>query len=94
MKSTVFGAAQTFNRLRANLNVGSVHAGARRPFRFLLCGDPSLLGSFRYVMLSGLKGPFVVGTTVPLVLQFDGGEPAFTVQMEVKPLDRERPKPH
>ena len=40
MKSSVFGAAQTFNRLRSTLNTGAVHAGARQPFKFLLCGDP------------------------------------------------------
>ena len=51
--SSVFGAAATYQKLRATLNLGAVQAGARRPFRFLLCGDPGLLASFRYIMLSG-----------------------------------------
>jgi uncharacterized protein (DUF697 family) len=49
-------AAAVFERLRATLNVGAVHAGARRPFKFFLCGDPSLLGSLRGVLLSGQDG--------------------------------------
>jgi uncharacterized protein (DUF697 family) len=53
MKSSVFGAAQTFNRLRSKLNTGAVHAGARQPFKFLLCGDPALVAAFRYVLLAG-----------------------------------------
>jgi uncharacterized protein (DUF697 family) len=53
MKSSVFGAAQTFNRLRSTLNTGAVHAGARQPFKFLLCGDPALLAAFRAVLLAG-----------------------------------------
>ncbi len=45
-------AAGLYERLRASLNVGAVHAGARRPFKFFLCGDPALLGSLRAVLLS------------------------------------------
>jgi uncharacterized protein (DUF697 family) len=53
MKSSVFGAAQTFNRLRSTLNTGAVHAGARQPFKFLLCGDPGMVAAFRAVLLTG-----------------------------------------
>jgi uncharacterized protein (DUF697 family) len=61
MESSVFGAAQTFNRLRSTLNTGAVHAGARQPFKFLLCGDPAQVAAFRSVLLSG------TGTdTIPL----------------------------
>jgi uncharacterized protein (DUF697 family) len=61
MKSGVFGAAQTFNRLRSTLNTGAVHAGARQPFKFLLCGDPALVAAFRSLLLSGTGAD-----TVPL----------------------------
>ena len=33
-------AAAVFERLRGSLNTGAVHAGARRPFKFFVCGDP------------------------------------------------------
>ena len=61
MKSGVFSAAQTFNRLRSTLNTSAVHAGARQPFKFLLCGDPALVAAFRSLLLTG------TGTdTIPL----------------------------
>jgi periplasmic copper chaperone A len=41
----------------------------------------------KHLMISDLKGPLVVGTRVPVMFQFDGGEGEFTVQLEVKPLD-------
>jgi uncharacterized protein (DUF697 family) len=49
-------AAAVFERLRGSLNAGAVHAGARRPFKFFLCGDPALLGAFRAQLLAGHEG--------------------------------------
>lgn len=49
-------AAAVFERLRSTLNVERVHAGARRPFKFFLCGDPALLTALRTVLLSGHEG--------------------------------------
>lgn len=70
MQSSRFGAAQTFQQLRASLNVGAVQAGARRPFRFLLCGDPGLLSAFRHVVLAGQNGdeiPFDAAATLETI---------------------------
>ena len=49
-------AAAMFERLRGSLNAGAVHAGARRPFKFFVCGDPALLGALRAVLLAGHDG--------------------------------------
>jgi len=49
-------AAAIFERLRGSLNIGAVHAGARRPFKFFLCGDPALMSELRRLMLSGHPG--------------------------------------
>ena len=49
-------AAAVFERLRSSLNVGAVHAGARRPFKFFLCGDPALTSALRAVLLAGQPG--------------------------------------
>lgn len=49
-------AAAVFERLRGSLNPGAVHAGARRPFKFFLYGDPALLSALRTVLLSGHDG--------------------------------------
>lgn len=40
----------------------------------------------RHVMLDALKAPLVAGGKVPLTLRFDGGEPEFTILLEVRPL--------
>jgi uncharacterized protein (DUF697 family) len=52
-------AAAVFNRLRSTLNPSAVHAGARRPFRFFVCGDPALLGDLRGVLLGGHDGVWI-----------------------------------
>jgi uncharacterized protein (DUF697 family) len=49
-------AAAAFERLRGSLNAGAIHAGARRPFKFFVCGDPALLGELRALLLSGQDG--------------------------------------
>ncbi|MGD0475222.1 MAG: hypothetical protein ABSB70_18695 [Candidatus Velthaea sp.] len=53
MRASVMGAAEIFQRLRSTINVGAVHAGARKPFRFLLCGDPALMSELRRLLLDG-----------------------------------------
>ena len=53
MRASVLGAAEVFSRLRGSLNVGAVHAGARKPFRFFLCGDPALIADLRALLLDG-----------------------------------------
>jgi uncharacterized protein (DUF697 family) len=50
---SIAGAADVFARLRSSINVGAVHAGARRPFRFFLCGDPALVAGVRALLLDG-----------------------------------------
>jgi uncharacterized protein (DUF697 family) len=78
MKSSVFGAAQTFNRLRSTLNTGAVHAGARQPFKFLLCGDPALVAAFRNLLLSGTGAD-----TIPL----EAAAALETVALSAAPVD-------
>ena len=39
-----------------------------------------------HLMLNKLKAPLVAGQKVPLTLKFDGGEPEFTILLEVRPL--------
>jgi periplasmic copper chaperone A len=55
--------------------------------------------SGKHVMFTGLQKAFVAGQTIPLQLRFDGGQPEFTVQLEVRPLvpaapDRSQPAGH
>ncbi len=53
MRASVIGAAEVFQRLRGSINVGAVQAGARKPFRFFLCGDPALIAGLRALLLDG-----------------------------------------
>src|SRR5687767_5399522 len=39
-----------------------------------------------HVMFNALKAPLIAGQKVPLTIKFDGGEPEFTVLVEVRPL--------
>jgi periplasmic copper chaperone A len=58
--------------------VGFLKLGAGETLRF----DPNGF----HVMFASLRKPLKAGDKVPLVLQFDGGEKAFTVMLEVRPL--------
>src|SRR5690242_3242529 len=39
--------------VRKGIDVKMVHANTRKPFRFYLCGDPSLVAEMRAFLLSG-----------------------------------------
>ncbi len=51
--STAIGARDLFRLVRNGIDVKAVHANVRKPFRFLLCGDPALIAEFRALLLSG-----------------------------------------
>jgi uncharacterized protein (DUF697 family) len=51
--ATAMGARDLFRMVRHGLDVRSIHAHVRRPFRFLLCGDPALVAELRALLLSG-----------------------------------------
>jgi uncharacterized protein (DUF697 family) len=46
-------ARNLFTLVRKGIDVGAVHSHVRKPFRFLLCGDGSLIAQLRAVLLSG-----------------------------------------
>jgi uncharacterized protein (DUF697 family) len=56
MFASVSGAADVFSRLHGSLNVGAVHASARKPFRFFVCGDPALVAELRSLLIAGQDG--------------------------------------
>ena len=51
--SSAIGARDLFRMVRSGIDVKSVHAHIRKPFRYLLCGDPGLIAEFRALLLSG-----------------------------------------
>jgi uncharacterized protein (DUF697 family) len=44
-------ASDLLTLVRKRVNVNAVHTEARKPFRFLLCGDPGLVAEFRALLL-------------------------------------------
>jgi hypothetical protein len=44
-------ASDLLTLVRKRVNVNAVHSEARKPFRFLLCGDPGLVAEFRALLL-------------------------------------------
>jgi len=46
-------AAELFKLVRKGVDTRAVHAHVRKPFRFLLCGDPALVADLRAFLLSG-----------------------------------------
>lgn len=50
-------ARALFSLVRKGIDVRNVHAHVRKPFRFVLAGDPALVASLRALLLSGYDGP-------------------------------------
>ncbi len=50
-KAATMGAADLLTLVRKGVNISKVHVEARKPFRFLLCGDPGLVAQLRALLL-------------------------------------------
>lgn len=53
MSSAAIGARDLFALVRKGIDAEAVGAQVRKPFRFLLCGDPALVAELRALLLSG-----------------------------------------
>ena len=51
--ASALGAKDLYRLVRNGIDVKAVHAHTRKPFRFLLCGDPALIAQMRAMLLSG-----------------------------------------
>jgi uncharacterized protein (DUF697 family) len=51
--ASALGARDLYRLVRKGIDVKAVHAHVRKPFRFLLCGDPALIAEMRALLLSG-----------------------------------------
>ena len=81
--SVSLGARDFFKLVRRGIDVRSVHVHVRKPFRFLLCGDPAAIAEMRALLLSGhdesvpLDAAACLETVVP-------GSPFITEPSEVR----------
>ncbi|HEY5427101.1 MAG TPA: hypothetical protein VIJ77_11160 [Candidatus Tumulicola sp.] len=51
--ASALGARDLLKLVRRGIDVRSVQVHVRKPFRFLLCGDPALIAEMRALLLSG-----------------------------------------
>lgn len=51
--AAAMGANDIFRLVRKGINVNAVRANTKKPFRFLLCGDPVYVAALRALLLSG-----------------------------------------
>ncbi|HTX02828.1 MAG TPA: hypothetical protein VMD07_04040, partial [Candidatus Acidoferrales bacterium] len=75
MKSTVLGGADFLRRIRGGIDVMSIRAEAKRPFRIFLCGDLALVGELRALLLSGHDGTTPADAAATLETVFSGEPP-------------------
>ncbi|MBC5815269.1 MAG: hypothetical protein GIW97_01900 [Candidatus Eremiobacteraeota bacterium] len=56
MAATMGAAGDLFRLVRKGIDVRAVQAHTRKPFRFLLCGDPAYVADLRSLLLAGHEG--------------------------------------
>jgi uncharacterized protein (DUF697 family) len=56
LSAAPIGARDLFQLVRKGIDTAAISAQVRKPFRFLLCGDPQLVAEFRGMLLSGHPG--------------------------------------
>ena len=77
-------ATDLFKIVRRGLDTRSVHAHARKPFRFLLCGDPALIAELRALLLSGHADESVPLDAAACLETVYPGTPLITEPTEVR----------
>lgn len=66
MSAAAIAAKDLFALVRKGVDTDAVGAAARKPFRFLLCGDPGLVAEMRTLLLSGHPGVIPPGAAATL----------------------------
>jgi len=59
LKAATIGASDLLTLVRKNVGTHTLHADARKPFRFLLCGDPGLVAELRALLLLAGTDAFI-----------------------------------
>jgi len=82
--AAVIGASDFFKIVRHGLDVRSVQAHVRKPFRFLLCGELASIAEMRALLLSGHTDERVPFDAAACLETISAGTPAVTEPSEVK----------
>jgi uncharacterized protein (DUF697 family) len=91
----ILSASEVLSLVRKRAEAHSAYADMRRPFRFLLCGDPGLVSELRAVLLAGHEGdhtPIEAAATLETIdasrMQALPGSDARAVIFLARPGDR------
>ncbi|MEO6835196.1 MAG: hypothetical protein ABI231_04740 [Candidatus Tumulicola sp.] len=73
--ASALGAGDLLKLVRRGIDVRSVQVHVRKPFRFLLCGDPALIAETRALLLSGHADAVPLDAAACLETIFPGTAP-------------------
>ena len=82
--AAALGASDIFRLVRKGIDVNTVHANVRKPFRFLLCGDPALVSELRTLLLSGHNDGSIPLDAAACLETIDPSRPLPTATSEVR----------
>jgi uncharacterized protein (DUF697 family) len=82
--ASALGARDLYRLVRGGIDVKTVHANVRKPFRFLLCGDPALIGQMRALMLRGMEDGSVPDDAPACLETISPNAPLITSPSEVR----------
>jgi uncharacterized protein (DUF697 family) len=82
--ASALGARDLFRLVRNGIDVNSVNARVRKPFRFLLCGDPALIVQTRAMLLSGHADDSVPADAAACIETISPSAPLITEPTEVR----------
>ncbi len=82
--ATAYGAKDLFKMVRSHVDARAVDAHIRKPFRYLLCGDPSLVATLRGLLLSGYADDVVPFDAAACLETIVPGRPLLTDPAEAR----------
>ncbi|HTU71633.1 MAG TPA: hypothetical protein VMF11_15125 [Candidatus Baltobacteraceae bacterium] len=82
--ASALGARDLYRLVRNGIDVKGVHAHVRKPFRFLLCGDPALIAQMRTLLLSGHDDDSVPPDAAACIETITPNAPLITNASEVR----------
>jgi uncharacterized protein (DUF697 family) len=82
--ASALGAKDLYKLVRQGIDVRGVHAHIRKPFRFLLCGDPGLIREMRALLLSGHEDDLAPDDAAACIETISPGSPLITAPSEVR----------
>ncbi len=82
--ASALGARDLYRLVRNGIDVKAVNAHVRKPFRFLLCGDPALIAQMRAMLLSGHVDDSVPLDAAACLETISPSSPLITAASEVR----------